>query len=292
MMKRVLVAVALAYFGWLPLAAGQGTETFPAYVTSKSASGSPLTNQCVPIVNNGGTATTKLCSGYAVAFGAAASNATLTLGSTTLTLGGTTTSVSGLTLASPTVTGAFTATGLVTNADLVNAATTVNGQTCTLGSTCTVTAAASGITVGTSTISSGSTGNVLYNNGGVLGERSDVARTSVNNTWTKGQAVTPVALTDGGSIAVDASLSNTFTVTITGDTHSLANPTNVIAGQTFQFAILQDGTGHTGFSTGSNYKYVGAIGPVWSTGVSKKDILSCWADTTSTLNCAALIDVR
>jgi hypothetical protein len=64
---------------------------------------------------------------------------------------------------------AFTATGLVTNADLVNAATTVNGQTCTLGSTCTITAAATGITVGTTTVTGGTANGLLYDNASVLG---------------------------------------------------------------------------------------------------------------------------
>jgi hypothetical protein len=64
---------------------------------------------------------------------------------------------------------AFTATGLVTNADLANAATTVNGQTCTLGSTCTVTAAATGITVGTTTVTGGTANGLLYDNASVLG---------------------------------------------------------------------------------------------------------------------------
>lgn len=73
-------------------------------------------------------------------------------------------------LSSLTVTTAFTATGLVTNADLVNASTTVNGQACTLGSTCTVTATASAITVGTTTIGSGTTTRILYDNAGTLDE--------------------------------------------------------------------------------------------------------------------------
>ena len=74
-------------------------------------------------------------------------------------------SVSGLS-----VTGSFTATGLVDNASLVHPSTTVNGQTCTLGSTCTVTAAATGVTVGTTTVSSGTSTRILYDNAGVLGE--------------------------------------------------------------------------------------------------------------------------
>lgn len=73
-------------------------------------------------------------------------------------------------VSSLTVTTAFTATGLVTNADLVNAATTVNGQTCTLGSPCTITATAASMTVGTTTVGSGTTTRILYDNAGVLGE--------------------------------------------------------------------------------------------------------------------------
>lgn len=111
-------------------------------------------------------------------------------------------------------------------------------------------------------------------------------------TWTKSQAVTPVALTDGSSVAVDASLSNSFTLTVTGNSHTLANPTNVKTGQAFQFSILQDGSGHTGFATDTNYKYAGGTAPTWSTAASKKDIISCWADTATTLNCAAMIDVH
>ena len=57
----------------------------------------------------------------------------------------------------------------VPNAALANPATTVNGQTCTLGSTCTITASAGTITVGTTTVATGTSGDILYNNAGILG---------------------------------------------------------------------------------------------------------------------------
>jgi hypothetical protein len=57
--------------------------------------------------------------------------------------------------------------------------TTVNGQTCTLGSSCTVTASTSGITVGTTTVSGSTTGHVLYNNGGTLGDIATTGSGSV-----------------------------------------------------------------------------------------------------------------
>lgn len=80
--------------------------------------------------------------------------------------------LSSKTLTSPIVTGTLGGTGVIPNAALVNAATTVNGQTCTLGSTCTVTASAASVTVGTTTVTGGVSGNIFYNNAGVLGEKT------------------------------------------------------------------------------------------------------------------------
>ena len=71
-----------------------------------------------------------------------------------------------------TATGSFTATGLVTNADLANASTTVNGQTCTLGSSCTISASAGTISVGVTTVASGTNGYLLTDNAGTLGNVS------------------------------------------------------------------------------------------------------------------------
>ncbi len=57
--------------------------------------------------------------------------------------------------------------------------TTVNGTTCTLGSTCTVTAVASGITVGTTTVGNATNGYILYDNSGVLGNLATTGSGSV-----------------------------------------------------------------------------------------------------------------
>ena len=70
----------------------------------------------------------------------------------------------------PVVTGTNAVTyEAVPNAALANSGTTVNGTLCTLGLTCTVTATAGTITVGTTTIGSGTGGDILYDNGGTLG---------------------------------------------------------------------------------------------------------------------------
>lgn len=67
---------------------------------------------------------------------------------------------------------------------LASSSTTVNGQVCALGSSCTVTATASGVTVGTTTIGSGTTGRVLYDNAGVLGEYTTAQLTAQINVAT------------------------------------------------------------------------------------------------------------
>jgi hypothetical protein len=72
-------------------------------------------------------------------------------------------------IAGLTVTSSFTATGLVTNADLASPTVTVNTVACTLGSSCTISASAS-LVVGSTTVSTGTTNQILYDNGGTLGE--------------------------------------------------------------------------------------------------------------------------
>jgi hypothetical protein len=74
-------------------------------------------------------------------------------------------------------TGIATALGNATvgTGDIVLAASpsiTINTVACTVGGSCTITATAAGITVGTTTVSSGTTGYLLYNNAGTLGNES------------------------------------------------------------------------------------------------------------------------
>ena len=91
--------------------------------------------------------------------------------------------VTGLpTVTVPTVAGSptcFTNTaGNIADCTTPQISVTINGTTCTLQSTCAPTTAASSIKVGTTTITSGTTGYVEYNNAGVLGE---IAPTGTGN---------------------------------------------------------------------------------------------------------------
>jgi len=102
------------------------------------------------------------------------------------------------------------------NLGQVSPTTTVNGQGCTLGSTCTVTAAAASIAVGTTTITGGASGNVPFNNAGVLGE--------------KGVSGTGNVLLASGASAANFTATGSFTATGLVTNGDLVNASTTVNG--------------------------------------------------------------
>jgi hypothetical protein len=85
-----------------------------------------------------------------------------------------------ITVGSTTISGGTTGRVLYDNAGVLgelSPSVTINGTTCTLAGSCTVTAAATGVTVGTTTVGGGTSGYLLYNNGGTLGNTAVSALT-------------------------------------------------------------------------------------------------------------------
>jgi hypothetical protein len=93
---------------------------------------------------------------------------------------------------------------------------------------------------------------------------------SVRHLFTAAQDVAPVALTYGANIATDAALSNTFTVTLTGTTAQLDNPTNLVNGQTVIYMVTQDGTGGRALTFGTNFDFGNAGAPNLTTTIANK----------------------
>ena len=110
----------------------------------------------------------------------------------------------------------------------------------------------------------------------VIGDRNvgstlGYAALTTANVFTKAQSVTPVALTDAATIATDASLGNTFYVTIAAVGRTLANPTNLVTGTRYRWYIKQDATGSRTITTyGTNFKFVGGA-PTLSTSANAVD---------------------
>lgn len=94
-----------------------------------------------------------------------------------------------------------------------------------------------------------------------------------NQSFTKGQAVARSALTDAATIAIDASLSNVYTVTLGGN-RTLGQPTNPKDGQSITIFITQDGTGSRTLAYHADWLFPGGVDPTLTTTAAAVDVLS------------------
>ena len=99
---------------------------------------------------------------------------------------------------------------------------------------------------------------------------ADTAKTDVAQTYSAGQRGTITALTDSATITPDLAASNNFSVTLAGN-RTLANPTNIVAGQSGSVFITQDGTGSRTLAFGSYWDFAGGTAPTLSTAAASVD---------------------
>jgi hypothetical protein len=114
----------------------------------------------------------------------------------------------------------------------------------------------------------------------------DTAKTDVAQSFTKAQRGAITALSDGATITPDFSLSNNWSLTIGGN-RTLANPTNLTAGQSGCIWITQSTGSHT-LSYGSYWDFTGGTAPTLTTTASAVDCL-VYAVQSSTKITATLI---
>jgi hypothetical protein len=81
-----------------------------------------------------------------------------------------------------------------------------------------------------------------------------------------------IALTDGATITADFATGNNFSVTLGGN-RTLANPTNLTAGQSGIIFITQDGTGSRTLAYGTSWDFPNATAPTLSTTANAVDVL-------------------
>jgi hypothetical protein len=177
----------------------------------------------------------------------------------------------------------------VPNAALANAATTVNGQTCTLGSTCTITASAGTVTSGTTTVAGGSTGQVLYDNGGVLGEKA-VTGTGNVVLATSPTLVTPALGTpSSGTLTNATGLPTTaLTGTVTSEKCVSWDSTTSVTAQTVSFPV--EWTSYTITSTKSAVNGGGSFTAnvkIGSTSVTSCSAINVSGATNTATSCTA-----
>jgi len=118
-----------------------------------------------------------------------------------------------------------------------------------------------------------------------------LAGLAVTQSFTKAQRGTPVALTDGATIAVDMSLGNNFSVTLGGG-RTLGDPSNVTAGQSGVIVITQDGTGSRTLAyAGTKYKFAGGTAPTLTTTAAAVDVLAYYCESATRITVTSLLNV-
>lgn len=120
---------------------------------------------------------------------------------------------------------------------------------------------------------------------------ANTAKTNVAQSYSAAQRGTHVTLTDGATITPDFAAGNHFTVTLGGN-RTLANPTNLTAGQSGVIYIIQNGTGSNTLAYGSNWDFAGGTAPTLSTAANSVDVL-CYAVRSNSSIAATLVkDVK
>jgi hypothetical protein len=114
---------------------------------------------------------------------------------------------------------------------------------------------------------------------------------NVNQNFTVAQRGTITALTDGATITPNFNNANNFSVTLGGN-RTLANPTNLVAGQSGVIVITQDGTGSRTLAYGSYFKFPGGTAPTLTTTASAVDVLAYYVESTTRITARLVADVK
>lgn len=117
------------------------------------------------------------------------------------------------------------------------------------------------------------------------------AALAVAQSFTAAQRGAVVPLTDGTSIATDLSLGNNFSVTLGGN-RTLANPSNITAGQGGVITITQDGTGSRTLAYGSYWKFPAGTAPTLTTTASAVDVLVYYVESSTRITARLIGDVK
>jgi hypothetical protein len=137
----------------------------------------------------------------------------------------------------------------------------------------------------------GTANQALTTNGsGILGWTS-AALLAAAQTFTAAQRGSVVALTDGATITPDFSAGNNFSVTLAGN-RTLANPTNLTAGQAGTIVVTQDGTGSRTLAYGSNWKFPGGTAPTLTTTAAAVDVIAYYVESASRITARLISDVK
>ena len=119
---------------------------------------------------------------------------------------------------------------------------------------------------------------------------ADTAKTDVAQTFTAAQRGTITKLTDGATVTPDFATSNNYTLTLGGN-RTIANPTNLTAGQSGSIFLVQDGTGSRTAAWGSYWNFAGGVAPVLTTAASAVDRVDYVVRSASSIHAVATLNL-
>jgi hypothetical protein len=115
--------------------------------------------------------------------------------------------------------------------------------------------------------------------------------TPVKKLHVNGPALATIGtLTDGATITPNFDTNQNFSVTLGGN-RTLANPSNIDAGQTGSIFVVQDGTGSRTLSFGAYWKFPGGTAPTLSTAAGSVDRIDYIVYTTTAIHAVATLNV-
>jgi hypothetical protein len=119
---------------------------------------------------------------------------------------------------------------------------------------------------------------------------ADNAVTDAAQTFTAAQRGEITTLTSATTITPDFADSNNFTCTL-GHNATIANPTNLTAGQSGSIFLVQDGTGSRTAAWGSYWDFAGGTAPVLTTAASSVDRVDYVVRTTGSIHAVATLNL-
>jgi hypothetical protein len=145
---------------------------------------------------------------------------------------------------------------------------------------------------GTTTLATALTG-VLKGTSGVVSVATagtDYAGISTAQSFTAGQRGSVSALTDGATITPNFNTANNFSLTLGGN-RTLANPTNLTAGQSGVIVITQDATGGRTLAYGSYWDFSGGTAPTLTTAANAVDVLVYYVNSATSITASLISNI-
>ena len=118
----------------------------------------------------------------------------------------------------------------------------------------------------------------------------DTAVTDVAQTFTAAQRGAITTLTDGATVTPDFAASNNYTLTLGGN-RTIANPTNLTAGQSGSIFLVQDGTGSRTAAWGSYWDFAGGTAPTLTTTAAAVDRIDYIVRSASSIHAVATLNL-